>query len=194
MGFLSVLSFAHKQIEGRLQPGDSAIDATVGTGADTVFLAKLAGSKGHIYGFDIQEQALELAKERISREPADSLASVSLFLASHARMKESLPPESQGSIGAIMFNLGYLPSQEADKKIITETESTLRALDAALLLLRPKGIITSVLYPGHAGGETEADAVTAWASRLPQDHYQSVIYRQLQRSDSPYVIAIEKKR
>lgn len=45
MGFLSVLSFAHKQIEGRLAPGDIAVDATVGTGADTAFLAKAAGLK-----------------------------------------------------------------------------------------------------------------------------------------------------
>ncbi|MDR0267363.1 class I SAM-dependent methyltransferase [Paenibacillus sp.] len=194
MGFLSVLSFAHKQVSERLQPGDIAIDATVGTGADTVFLAKSVGPKGHVYSFDIQEQALVLAKERFAREPVDSLASISLFLASHSLMKENLPPEVQGRVGAIMFNLGYLPSQEADKQIITETDSTLSALEAALLLLRPKGIITAVLYPGHAGGEAEAQAVTAWASALPQDICQTVIYRQLQRSDAPYVIAIEKKR
>ncbi|MCJ8013290.1 class I SAM-dependent methyltransferase [Paenibacillus sp. KQZ6P-2] len=194
MGFLSVLSFAHKQIEGRLQPGDIAIDATVGTGADTVILAKLAGLRGHIYGFDIQERALELAKERFSREPADSLAPVSLFLASHDLMMDYVPSEAEGCIGAVMFNLGYLPSQEADKNIITETSSTLRALQAALSLLRPKGIITIVLYPGHTGGDAEAAAVTAWASGLPQELCQTVMYRQLQRSDSPYVIAIEKKR
>ncbi|MWV44228.1 methyltransferase domain-containing protein [Paenibacillus sp. HJL G12] len=194
MGFLSVLSFAHKQIGERLQPGDAAIDATVGTGADTAFLAKAIGPKGCVYGFDIQEQALALAKERISREPADSLASISLFLASHDLMEQWIPAKIQGSIGAIMFNLGYLPSQDSDKTIITEGDSTLRALESALSMLRPKGIITVVLYPGHAGGDAEAEAVTAWASELPQDRCQTVVYRQLQRSDSPYVIAIEKKR
>lgn len=193
MGFLSVLSFAHKQILERLRAGEAAIDATVGTGADTVFLAKAAGAKGRVYGFDIQEHALSLAEERLSREPAGSLASVSLFLQSHALMKDCIPPEEHGCIGAVMFNLGYLPAQLADKHIITETESTLQALDSALSLLRPKGIVTIVLYPGHAGGEAEAGAVTAWAAELPQD-YQSVIYRQLQRSDAPYVIAVEKKR
>ncbi|MFU1798365.1 class I SAM-dependent methyltransferase [Paenibacillus azoreducens] len=194
MGFLSVLSFAHKQVGDRLQPGDIAIDATVGTGADTVFLAKSAGPKGHVYGFDIQQQALELAKERISREAEKKLASITLIPASHALMQEKLPPDVQGGIGAIMFNLGYLPAQESDKHIITETGSTLQALDAALSLLRPKGIITVVLYPGHTGGEAEAEAVTAWASALPQEVCQTVMYRQLQRSDAPYVIALEKKR
>ncbi|GIO67040.1 class I SAM-dependent methyltransferase [Paenibacillus sp. FSL M7-1455] len=194
MGFLSVLSFAHKQIEGRLAPGDIAVDATVGTGADTAFLAKAAGPKGRVYGFDIQEQALRLAEERLSREPAGGMASVSLFLASHARMTAYIPPECRGRVGAVMFNLGYLPATDADKHIITKTESTLEALEASLSLLRPKGIITAVLYPGHAGGAAEAEAVTAWASSLPQDTCQTVMYRQLQRNDAPYVVAIEKKR
>lgn len=61
MGFLSVLSFAHKLIAERLPPGGRAIDATVGTGADTLFLAKAAGPRGGVYGFDIQPQALALA-------------------------------------------------------------------------------------------------------------------------------------
>ncbi|KHF36197.1 Ribosomal RNA small subunit methyltransferase H [Paenibacillus sp. P1XP2] len=99
MGFLSVLSFAHKQIEGRLAPGDIAVDATVGTGADTAFLAKAAGPKGRVYGFDIQEQALRLAEERLSREPAGGMASVSLFLASHARMTAYIP-RSAGAASA----------------------------------------------------------------------------------------------
>ena len=32
MGFLSVLSFAHKLVSERLRPGDIALDATAGTG------------------------------------------------------------------------------------------------------------------------------------------------------------------
>ncbi len=53
MGFMSVLSFAHKLISERLTLGDRAIDATVGTGADTLFLAKATGARGEVYGFDI---------------------------------------------------------------------------------------------------------------------------------------------
>lgn len=60
MGFLSVLSFAHKLTAERLSTGGLAIDATVGTGADTLFLAKAAGPRGGVYGFDIQPQALAL--------------------------------------------------------------------------------------------------------------------------------------
>lgn len=60
MGFMSVLSFAHKLTAERLAPGGRAIDATVGTGSDTLFLAKAAGPRGGVYGFDIQHAALAL--------------------------------------------------------------------------------------------------------------------------------------
>ena len=38
--------------------GDYVVDATIGNGYDTLFLAKLVKESGHVFGFDIQEQAL----------------------------------------------------------------------------------------------------------------------------------------
>lgn len=93
-----------------------------------------------------------------------------------------------------MFNLGYLPSGDADKNIITQPGSSIAALEASLQLLRPGGIITAVLYPGHAGGDKEAAAVESWAAAVSQKVAQSIVYRQLQRTDSPYMIALEKKK
>ncbi|MHA6531067.1 tRNA (mnm(5)s(2)U34)-methyltransferase [Paenibacillus sp. BAC0078] len=197
MGFMSVLSFAHKLTAERLQQGGRAIDATVGTGADTLFLAKAAGPRGGVYGFDIQPAALSLAEERLrlAREEAPAaLSPVTLLQRSHAAMAEAVPQDWCGTVSAVMFNLGYLPSGDADKTIITEPESTLAALEAALALLRPGGIITAVLYPGHDGGDREAAAVTAWAAELPSVTAQSIVYRQLQRDTAPYVIAVEKKK
>ncbi len=37
--------------------GDIVIDATMGNGHDTQFLAELVGENGHVYAFDIQESA-----------------------------------------------------------------------------------------------------------------------------------------
>lgn len=194
LGFLSVLSCAHQWISSRLQPGDLAIDATVGTGADTLFLAQQVGHRGQVIGFDIQHEALALAQARIRKHAEDSkLGSISLLELSHARMAESVPDTWAGQTGAVMFNLGYLPAEGADASIITETSSTIAALEASLSLLRARGIITVVLYPGHDGGGQEAEAVTAWAAALPVEQAQVVIYRQLQRTTSPYLIGIEKK-
>ncbi|MGC5770950.1 class I SAM-dependent methyltransferase [Paenibacillus pabuli] len=195
MGFLSVLSCAHQWISSRLQPGDLAIDATVGTGADTLFLAQKVGKRGQVIGFDIQSEALTLAQARIRKQEEDSakLGSISLLQLSHDRMAEAVPESWQSAVGAVMFNLGYLPSEGADASIITQTNSTLAALEAALGLLKPRGIITVVLYPGHEGGSQEAEAVLEWASALPVEQAQVVMYRQLQREASPFLIGIEKK-
>jgi tRNA1(Val) A37 N6-methylase TrmN6 len=193
MGFLSVLSYAHQLVAARVQPGDTAVDATVGTGADTLFLAKAADKRGRVYGFDIQQEALQLARRRLEENTSSSLAEVSLLLQGHEQMKEALPANLHGKVAAVMFNLGYLPSEGADPSVITHTDSTLAALEAALQLLRPRGILTVVLYPGHAGGSEEAEAVLQWASALPVSIGQSIIYRQLQRDTSPYLVAVEKK-
>ncbi|WP_337035290.1 class I SAM-dependent methyltransferase [Paenibacillus illinoisensis] len=194
MGFLSVLSCAHQWVSSRLQPGDFAIDATVGTGADTLFLAQQVGKRGQVIGFDIQNEALTLAQARIRKqEDGSKLGSISLMELSHDRMAEAVPEQWQGQVGAVMFNLGYLPAEGADASVITQTDSTIGALTAALDLLRPRGIITAVLYPGHEGGAQEADAVLAWGSALPVDQAQVVMYRQLQRAASPFLIGIEKK-
>ncbi|WP_379132685.1 class I SAM-dependent methyltransferase [Paenibacillus sp. sgz500958] len=196
MGFMSVLSFAHKLVAERLGQGERAIDATVGTGADTLYLARTVGRRGDVYGFDIQAAALELAEARFKaavEEKAEALPPITLLLENHAEMARVVPPSWVGTVGAVMFNLGYLPAGNADKSIITETASSIVAIEAALSLLRPGGIVTAVLYPGHQGGDTEAAAVEAWASAIPTHLAQSIVYRQLQRQESPYVIALEKK-
>jgi len=192
MGFLSVLSFAHKCVLERVRPGDAVVDATVGTGADTAFLCEAIGEKGVLYAFDIQQQALDRASERIGRLPGVPHR-LHVLLQSHAEMTEAIPPEHHGQISAVMFNLGYLPG--GDPQIITRPESTLPALDAAVSLLKPGGIVTVVLYPGHEGGRGEADRVELWAEALPDSDYQAIVYRFTnKRGIAPYVIAVEKRK
>ncbi|RUT28437.1 SAM-dependent methyltransferase [Paenibacillus zeisoli] len=193
MGFQSVLSMAHQLAGARLQPGDTAIDATAGTGADTLFLALACGRRGQVFSFDVQAEALILTERRLAKEEQAKLAQVTLLQRSHAEMKEAVPAKLHGRLGAVMFNLGYLPAEGADSSLITEPASTMAALKAAMELLRPRGIITAVLYPGHPGGADEAAAVQDWAASLPLSEGQSLIYRQLQKAAAPYLIAIEKK-
>jgi len=192
MGFLSVLSMAHKWINERTSPGDIVIDATAGGGVDTLALAELVGPSGTVYAFDIQQEALDRTKERLSSIGDNKLPDLKLVLSNHANMAEAVDPSLIGQVSAVMFNLGYLPGS-ADLTIITEPRTTLAALDAAIMLLRPGGIITCVLYPGHPGGAEEAASVESWAAQLPQSAAQTVIYRQTQRNTAPYLIAAEKR-
>jgi len=50
----------------------------------------------------------------------------------------------------VAFNLGYLPG--GDKDIITVSETTSLALEAAKRILMPGGLISIVVYVGHPGG------------------------------------------
>jgi predicted methyltransferase len=192
VGFLSVLGMAHRLAEERIAPGDAAVDATVGGGNDTVVLARAVGAAGKVYGFDIQAEALERARARLAAEGEAVASRVELMLADHARMAECLPGRLRGKLGAVMFNLGYLP--HGDPGIITRPPSTLQALDAAAEWLKPGGVITVVIYPGHPGGREEAEAVERWCLSLPPDRYQVLQYRLFGQPDRPYLLAVEKSR
>ncbi|MFC5449679.1 tRNA (mnm(5)s(2)U34)-methyltransferase [Paenibacillus aestuarii] len=192
MGFVSVLSFAHQLISQRTQPGDTVVDATLGNGVDALFLAKLVGGRGSVYGFDIQQQALEQTEMRLRKELPDASSFVHMSLCSHELMETVVPTDRHGRVAAVTFNLGYLPG--ADTQTITRQESTLPALNAALRLLRKGGVVTIVLYSGHEGGSQEAAAVEDWARELPLAAYQVLRYQFANASgQAPYLLAVEKR-
>ena len=58
-----ILPFAKKLLENAVTSGDVVVDATVGNGHDTVFLANLVGEGGRVYGFDVQEDAIRASKK-----------------------------------------------------------------------------------------------------------------------------------
>jgi predicted methyltransferase len=186
----SVLRFAHELATGTLGSGDVAVDATVGNGHDTVALARAVGTEGHVFGFDVQAEALRSAGDRLARdECADP---VELIHAGHEHMQAHLPDRLHGAVGAVTFNLGYLPGSAST--LTTTPETTLPALDAALQVLRPGGVVTVVLYTGHEGGAEEAAAVEAWAADLPQERFRALSYRFVnQRNDPPRLTAVEKR-
>ncbi|MFC5701959.1 class I SAM-dependent methyltransferase [Cohnella faecalis] len=192
MGFLSVLSMAQRFVTERAVAGDTLVDATAGNGVDTLFLARLAGERGRVFAFDVQEAALANTRDRLDREPSPCrLAEVTLCQAGHETMAERVPRSLHGGVRAVMFNLGYLPG--ADPAVITRTETTLAALEAAVGLLAVGGALTAVLYPGHEGGGDEAKAVEEWFGRIPGERAQTVVYRFPQKPAAPYLVALEKR-
>ncbi len=145
-----------------LGQGDAAIDATVGNGHDTEFLARCVGPKGHVFGFDIQQKALAGARSLLDQNSLT--ARVRLLCANHAKMADHLPKEIKGEVQAIMFKRVYLPG--GDKSLITNPADTIEALNAAHELLKPAGILTILSYRGHPGGREECAAVEKWSSSL----------------------------
>jgi len=184
-----ILEFAHILAGRALNEGEPTVDATVGNGYDTAFLARTVGPSGQVVGFDVQEEALVETRRRL-REEVPS-ASVRLVHGGHQTLFHELGETQRGRVGAVMFNLGYLPG--GDHSVITKPETTRQALAAGAEVLRPGGIITVVAYTGHEGGEAEARVVESWASALPQEQFRVLSYRFSNRSnDPPRLFAIEK--
>lgn len=191
MAIQPMLGYVRELLARVLQPGDVAIDGTVGKGQDTLFLAEQVGADGQVFGFDIQASALELARQRLAA--AGLTERVTYFQESHARMKELVPQDVHGRVKAITFNLGYLPG--GDLTIVTTEASTLPALQAALDLLMVGGVLTVMLYAGHAEGKVESQVVQEWASGLDTSEAHVLSYRFLnQRNDPPVLLAIEKRK
>ena len=83
---LPALRFSHQLLKEIVSEGDHVIDATMGNGNDTLFLAELVGSTGHVYAFDIQEQAVENTRKKL----ADYTDRSTLFLAGHETIEEKI--------------------------------------------------------------------------------------------------------
>ena len=174
------LEMAHDFLAQVITQEDIVVDATMGNGHDTLFLAKLAKQ---VYAFDIQEQALEKTSQRLQEA---GLTNAELILQGHETVDQFVR-----EVKAAIFNLGYLPS--ADKSIITQPQTTIEALDKLCHMLVKGGRIAIMIYYGHEGGDIERDAVMDFVSHLPQEEYTAAIYRTLnQINNPPFLVMIEK--
>lgn len=186
---ISLVNTAHDLIRDILHPGDIAIDATVGNGHDTLFLAEQIAPSGRVYGFDIQQAAIDSTREKFRQTQLSDC--LTLLHASHADMNEKIPAHHHGKIKAIMFNLGYLPG--GNKSVITLTDSTLTALTVAARILTGNGIITLLAYPGHHGGDLETDQVKNWCEQLDTKQFAvSTIYSTEHKDSAPRLFVIRK--
>ncbi|WP_336881640.1 class I SAM-dependent methyltransferase [Priestia koreensis] len=185
-----ILPFARTLLQKAVQEGDIAVDATMGNGHDTVFLADLVGEKGHVYAFDVQETALQSTYKKIEEKQFEDR--VTLLQKSHDQVQESLPKDDSRKITGAIFNLGYLPG--GDKQIVTKPHSTIDAIQQLLALLKPEGIIVLVIYHGHPEGAIERDEVLSFVHTLDQQDVHVLQYQFLnQQNNPPFIIAIEKR-
>lgn len=186
--FRRVTLLAGALMAEHLRMGDSAVDATAGTGADTCLLARSVGACGKVYSFDVQKEALKETEQRLSAEGLRDR--VLLFHKGHETMG-SIPELRQDSkIMGIMFNLGYLP--HGDKEIVTKIDTTLAALESSVTLLAPKGLMTLCLYR-HLAGLEESMAVEKWCAQLGAGFNVHKL-ETINKNNPPYLILAEKTK
>ncbi len=167
-------TLAQARVAALLGRGGRAIDATMGNGHDTCFLARRVAPDGHVIAFDIQADAMRHTRERLR---ASELAPVAtLHLRGHEHLLKTVPTSWVGTVDVVMFNLGYLPG--GDKTVVTRPDTSLSALEQALTALRPGGLLSLLLYRDHAGGTSESTAIERWLSA--SDRHLTV-----ERHDSP---------
>lgn len=173
-------------LEDVINEGDIVIDATMGNGYDTKYLAEKVGENGFVYSFDVQEEAIKSTTKRL--EKAGLIDRVNLILDGHQNMDMYVNKE----VSCVMFNLGYLP--RAKHQVITKPETTLEAIKKSLELLKPNGVVSIAIYTGHEGGMEECDEVFGYVSKLDQSEYSVLNCNFVnQINHPPRLIMIEKK-
>ncbi len=176
----------HKHfIMEHLKEGDVAVDFTMGNGNDTLFLSKAVGESGRVYAFDIQEDALISTKAHLEANGAPE--NYTLICASHHRVKEFV----NEPIKAGMFNLGYLP-RSGRKAVTTMRETTMPAVEAAIELLAPDGVLIVAIYPGHEEGALEGEMLREYFSTLSRFRICPSEFKILNSPASPYFFLVEK--
>lgn len=182
-----VLQYAKSLLASCIETGDVAVDATAGNGHDTLFLAQLVGTTGHVYAFDIQQEAINATTKRLEENEVASRATV--ILDGHESISSYVTREVSGAI----FNLGYLPG--ANHEVITTGNTTIQAIEQLLQLLKVGGLIVLVVYHGHEGGKEERDEVLKYVSSLPQKYVHVLRYEFInQQNNPPFIIALEKMK
>lgn len=176
---------AHSLAQTVINRGDTVIDATMGNGYDTLFLAQLVGEEGRVYAFDIQELALQRTRERL--EQAGLSNRCQLILDGHQNMDNHVGEP----VKLVMFNLGYLP--KGDHSIGTRYETTREAIEKALRLISDDGLVIVVVYYGGDSGFEERDQLLLFLKALDGRKY-SVMKTEFinQLNCPPLLIAIEK--
>jgi predicted methyltransferase len=189
MSAVNAVQLSHLLMRDCVRAGSVAVDATAGNGHDTRLLAELVGPSGQVHAFDVQQEAIAATAVRMRSAEIDSI--VRLHHAGHETAAEVLAGEGVTSIGAAMFNLGYLPG--GNKAIITQPATTCQAISSLLPLIEVGGLVTLVLYCGHRGGTEEAAAVISLTACLPANEFATYHFRPLNQGGSPpQLVAIQR--
>jgi len=173
-------------IESMLKPGGFAVDATAGNGHDSLFLSDIVGKKGKVLGFDIQESAIG---NSLSLLESNAKCNNYRFVCDcHTRLSEYIDEP----VDIFVYNLGYLPG--GDKSKTTTAENTILSIKTAMSLLKTKGALLIVCYPGHESGYQEEEAIRLFSEELGQREWSVLRSVFMNQVNCPPVLYFIQKR
>ncbi len=175
---IAITGWCQERIRQIMPEPSVCIDATAGTGKDTLFLCEMTPDDGQILAMDIQEEALRQAQDRI--RDAHYEHKVRFVHDGHQHMDRYI---NESKVDLIMFNLGYLPG--GDHKKATVAETTKEAVTKGLNLLRQGGLMTLMIYSGGDSGFEERDALLPFLKNLDHRKYTVIVESFYNKPNTP---------
>lgn len=170
-------TFIHKYIKPLINKDDIVVDMTVGNGNDTFLLCTLSNK---VYGFDIQEEAINKTKNKTK-----DFNNLILIKDNHINVDKYICDK----VTLFIFNLGYLPNSESP--IITKKEDTLIAFKKAYNLLKDNGYIIITFYIGHIGGKDEYYLLDKYIKENKLNIIE--VYKENRQLNEPITYIIKKR-
>ena len=173
----NALGLSHKFISENVKEGSFCIDGTAGRGRDTLFLSKLVGENGSVLSFDIQEEAIKSTKELLKKENRNN---VTVIHSCHSKIDQYA---EKNTADAVMFNFGWLPG--GDHNIFSLGETSVKAIEKGLEILKPGGVMSLCIYCGKETGFDEKKTLLDFAYSLDQKKYSVLLNDFINRRGNP---------
>ena len=182
--FNNVVEIANNYINQIVKEGSITVDATCGNGHDTLHLSSLVGESGKVYGFDIQQKAVENTLTLL--KDSAKYKNYEVHCCSH----ENVLSYVNEKIDFAVFNLGYLPN--ADKSIVTKASSTIKCLEDIISHLSKKNTVIMLLAYLKHDNSMEYKEVKTYLNELDVKKYNVVeICHFARHEDSPKILIVE---
>ncbi len=139
-----------------IRRGGTYIDATLGLGGHSLEIARRLGPQGHLIGFDKDTNAIELARQRLSRVGGDNRPGgnpkITLLHASYAEVPQHVP---QASADGLLADLGVSSLQfgDAARGFSFQAEGPLD------MRMNPEGEVTADQVVNHMREEELANVI-----------------------------------
>lgn len=173
-----ITCWCHGVIRSQVKTEGYYIDATMGNGNDTLFLCRLAGEKGKVTAFDIQEEAVRKTRRLLKEHKMEHRAE--LVLAGHEYMDRYAGGRAAD---VICFNFGYLPG--GNHEIATRPDTSIEAIEKGLGILKPGGMMSLCIYSGKDTGFEEKQSILAYLGGLPSGVFTVIANEYYNRINNP---------
>lgn len=194
--FQSHLAFAKQLWDTHLKGCTHPIilDATAGNGKDSLSIALLCHefskrasreSDFELHLFDIQQIAIENARKLLQENGFDTHCHY--YCLSHNLIASVF---EQNSFDLIVYNLGYLPG--GNKALTTLSSSSKESIEQACRLLKPSGLMTIMLYPGHIEGAKEQSILIPFTFSLPKNKFHVTHHTFSTKANAPSLLVVQK--